>query len=324
MSSIVTFALNPCIDESVSVERLIADRKLRCAAPRFEPGGGGVNVARAIRKLGGRGLAVYPAGGPAGALLRSLLEAEGVDQLTIPIAGWTRENFNAREEMTGHQYRFVLPGPELTDEEREACLDAVAALKPFPSWVVASGSLPPRTPPDYLARLARLAHARGARFVLDAAGPAAERALEEGVQLFKPSLHEFRELTRLTGAEDAELVEAAMRYIRLGRCEAIVLSLGPAGAFLVTASGSDRIPAPTVPVRSTVGAGDAMLGAIVHRLRTGSSLAEAVRFGVAAGAATVMRPGTELCDRADAERLFERMADADASLQPVSQEGGSR
>jgi 6-phosphofructokinase 2 len=304
---IVTLTPNPAIDESTTLERLVPDRKLRCGIPRYEPGGGGVNVARTLRRLGGRALAIFPAGGPAGTLLRSLLDAEDVPHLAVPISGWTRENVNVREEATAHQYRFVLPGPELTAKEREALFEAVAGLSPFPAYVVASGSLPPGFPPDFLARVARLARSRGARFVLDSAGEAASRALEEGVHLYKPSLGEFRELAQLPGAGDAELTAEATRWIRAGRCEAIVLSLGAAGALCVTPSSAEHVRAPMVPVRSTVGAGDAMLAGVVMRLQEGWPLERAVRFGVAAAAASVMRPGTELCHRTDADRLFEEM-----------------
>jgi 6-phosphofructokinase 2 len=314
-AGIVTLTPNPCIDESAGFERLVPDRKLRCQTPSYEPGGGGVNVARAIRRLGGRALAVFPAGGPAGELLRSLLDAEDVVHLALPISCWTRENFNAREETTGHQYRFVFPGPQLTETELESFYEALAGLSPFPAYLVASGSLPPGCPADFLARLAVMARARGARFVLDSHGEAALRALDAGVHLFKPSLREFRELTRLPGAEEEELAAAAYRWVRLGRCEAIVLSLGAAGALWVTASASGRVPAPTVPVRSTVGAGDSMLAGIVLRLEEGCELADAVRFGVAAAAASVMNPGTELCRKTDAERLFASMA---ASATPIA------
>ena len=311
---IVTLTLNPCIDESASVERLVPDRKLRCGPTRYEPGGGGVNVARAIRRLGGRALALFPAGGPAGELLQDLLATEGVAHRALPVKEWTRENFNVCEDATGHQYRFVLPGPELAAEEREACFEAVAALTPFPDWLVVSGSLPPGFPADFLARLARLARDREAHMVLDSPGEAASRALDEGVHLYKPSLREFRELAGLPGAEDAELAEAARRWIRLGRCDTVVLSLGAAGALWVTESSSEHVRTPMVAVRSTVGAGDAMLAGIVLRLQAGWPIDQAVRFGVAAGAASVTKPGTELCSRADTERLFAAMAPSRESV----------
>ena len=312
---IVTLTINPCIDQSAAVEQVVPDRKLRCGPPRYEPGGGGINVARAVRKLGGEALAIYPAGGAAGELLRSLLAEEGVAQRPLPIAGWTRENFNAREETTGHQFRFVLPGPRLTRPEWEALLEEVATLRPFPAYLVASGSLPPGVPADFLARLARRTRERGGRLALDSSGEAATRALDEGVFLVKPSLREFQHLTGLSDAEESHLVSEAKRWIETGRCEIVVLSLGAAGVLCVTAETSERLLSPTVPVRSTVGAGDSMLAGIVLRLQQGRPLSEALRFGVAAGAATVMNPGTQLCHRMDAERLYKQMA----ALRPPSE-----
>ena len=167
---IVTITVNPCVDESADVERVVPDRKLRCGAPRYEPGGGGINVARAVHRLGGDALAIYPAGGPAGDLLRTLLADEGVPQRAIPIAaGHVRTSTSSRSS-TGRQFRFVLPGPGLAPAEREALFAEVSGLRPFPPYLVASGSLPPGFPSDYLAKLARLARERGARFVLDGSG----------------------------------------------------------------------------------------------------------------------------------------------------------
>ncbi len=306
--AIVTVTVNPCIDESTTVDQVVADRKLRCGPPRYEPGGGGINVARAIRRLGGEALAVYPAGGPAGELLASLLEREGVAHRPLPIAGWTRENLNVFEKSTGRQFRFVLPGPDLARREWEKLLLEIEGLRPFPAYVVASGSLPPAVPADFFARLARLTRAGGGRFALDTSGEPARVALEEGVFLVKPSLREFQHLTGLADAEESHLVAESKRWIDTGRCEVVVLSLGAAGVLWVTASSSERLLAPTVPVRSTVGAGDSLLAGIVLWLQQGRPIAEAVGFGVAAGAATVMNPGTELCHRVDAERLYEQLA----------------
>ncbi len=305
---IVTLTLNPCIDESASVDRVIPERKLRCGSPRHEPGGGGINVARAIRKLGGGALAVYPAGGPAGALLHDLLEAEGVAQRIVPIGGWTRQNLNVLEDATGRQFRFVLPGPELQPREVEACLEEIASLEPFPVYVVASGSLPPGAPPDFLARLARLVQERRGRLIVDSSGEPARQALDAGVYLVKPSVREFLALTGLSDdVEESRLVEEAKRWIEKRRCEIVVLSLGAAGVLWVSANACERIPAPVVPVRSTVGAGDCLLAGVVLGLQQGRSPREAVRFGVAAAAASVTNPGTALCRRVDAERLYAEM-----------------
>jgi 6-phosphofructokinase 2 len=301
---IATVTMNPAIDLSASVGRVVADRKLRCGAPRFEPGGGGINVARAIWKLGGEAVAVYPAGGPAGRLLADLLSREGVAQIVVSVAGWTRENLNILEQETGRQFRFVLPGPRLDEGEWRRCLDALEALHPFPRFLVASGSLPPGVPEDFFARLAELARRRAARFVLDSSGAPLHRAVEDGVFLCKPSLREFQEWTGEASADEGRWRELAREVVARGGCEVLVLSLGSAGALWTTQSEQERLTAPAVPVSSSVGAGDSMVAGIVLSLARGHTLREAARFGVAAAAAAVMNPGTELCRKEGAERLL--------------------
>jgi 6-phosphofructokinase 2 len=312
MPPIVTLTLNPAIDESTSVDYVVSESKLRCAAPRYEPGGGGINVARAVRCLGGEALALFAAGGPSGELLARLLEREGVARLEIPIAEWTRRNLNVREEATGRQYRFVFPGPTLRENEWRRALEVLRELQPRPEFLVASGSLPPGAPQDFYAVLAGFAREIGARFVLDSSGEPLRLAVETGVFLVKPSLREFQQLTGGTVREEPELTRAARGLIERGRCEVVVLSLGGAGALWVTATASERLPALAVPVASSVGAGDAMVAGIVLSLARGWSLGEAVRFGVAAGTAAVMSPGTQLCRREDAERLYALMGSAAA------------
>jgi 6-phosphofructokinase 2 len=312
MPPIVTLTMNPTIDENSSVEYVFSDVKLRCRAPSLEPGGGGINVARAVARLGGEALAVYAAGGPSGDLLKQLLDREGVPQLPIPIGEWTRRNVNVREDATGRQYRFVFPGPSLTESEWRSCLDTLKAVRPGPAFLVASGSLPPGVPEDFYARLAGIARDLQARFVLDASGEPLRLAVEQGVFLVKPSLHEFQQLMGGKACTESALPEAARHLIAKGRCEAVVLSLGRGGALWVSATQQERLGAPAVPVASTVGAGDAMVAGIVLSLARGRPLNEAVRFGVAAGAAAVMNPGTQLCRREDAERLFEQMRPAAA------------
>jgi 6-phosphofructokinase 2 len=305
---IVTLTLNPCIDVSTSVDHIVADRKLRCGQPRYEPGGGGINVARAIGRLGGEALAIYPAGGAAGDLLRSLLDREPLAQRPLSIAAWTRENVNVLEEATGRQFRLVFPGPSLESRDWEACLAAIESLAPLPEWIVASGSLPPGVPIDFYARLARWAKESNVRLAVDASGAALEAALNEGVFLAKPSLREFQELAGLTDADEGRLLIEARKQVLAGACEILVLSLGVAGVLWVAREGAERVTPPTVPAKSTVGAGDSLLAGVVLALHRGLPLPDAVRFGVAAAAATVMKPGTELCEREDAERLFEQMA----------------
>ena len=296
--------MNPAIDVSACVPYVIPGEKLRCGPPKYEPGGGGINVARAIRRLGGESLALFPAGGPAGLLLCSLLDAERVRHHTVPTDAWTRENLNVSEDVTRRQFRFVMPGPTLAEREWQGILEQLTALDPRPEYLVASGSLPPGAPADFYARVARIADRAGIKLVLDASGEPLRRALEHGVYVLKPSLLEFEELTGEANCEESRLPILARKLIDSRQCAILVVSLGARGVFWMSALERGRLAAPAVPVRSSVGAGDSMVAGIVLSLARGRPLRDAVRFGVAAGAASVMNPGTELCRAGDVERLY--------------------
>jgi len=305
MKVIVTITLNPAIDKSSSVDHVVAERKLYCKPPRFEPGGGGVNVSRAIKKLGGKSLLLYPTGGLTGKRLQELLDEEGLNHRPFPIEGMIRESLVILEESTGRQYRFGMPGPKLRKKEWELVLQELAAMEPSPDYVVASGSLPPGAPSDFYARVARAGKKRGAKAIIDVSGEALKEALEEGVFLIKPNVREFRELVGEDIKEEAQIRDEAQKMVKSGRCEVLVISLGAAGALAVSEDFVERILPPTVPIVSKVGAGDSMVAGIALSLARGNPLRESVLFGVAAGTAAVMTPGTELCRRKDAERLYE-------------------
>ncbi len=307
MQTVVTLTMNPTIDTSARVDHVVPERKLRCTSPRHEPGGGGINVSRVIHKLGGSSVTVYPVGGPTGRLLQHLLEQEELNLRPVSIENWTRENFVTLEEATGQQFRFVMPGPTLSEAEWQQCLEIVTALAPKPDYIVASGSLPPGVPTDFYARVARLGRRCGTRVIVDTPGEALRAAVREGVYLVKPNLRELSDLSDHELKDEALQEATVMDLVQRGRCEAVVLSLGAAGVLLGTASGCERFRAPTVPIISKVGAGDSTVAGMVLSLARGMSLHEAVRFGIACGAAAVMTPGTELCRREDAERLYARM-----------------
>jgi 6-phosphofructokinase 2 len=211
------------------------------------------------------------------------------------------------EESTGRQYRFGMPGPEFQKKEWEQFLDALSAVEPAPDYLVASGSLPPGVPADFYAQAARVGKDRGAKVIIDASGEVLEEVLKEGVYLIKPNVREFRGLVGEDIKEESQIKAEAKKMVKSGRCEVLVISLGAAGALMVSEEFADRILPPTVPIVSKVGAGDSMVAGIVLSLARGKPLRESVLFGVANGTAAVMTPGTELCRREEAERLYESM-----------------
>ena len=211
------------------------------------------------------------------------------------------------EEYTGQQFRFGMPGPALRNDEGERCLQELSAIRPKPDYLVASRSLPPGVPPDFYARVARMGKENGAKVMIDASGDALNQALQEGVYLVKPNYREFRDLVGQDMKEESQIEAEALKLVKSGRCEILVISLGAAGALMVSKEVVEHIRPPTVPIVSKVGAGDSMVAGTVLSLARGQTPRDAVLFGIAAGAAAVMTPGTEMCRREDVERLYAKM-----------------
>jgi 6-phosphofructokinase 2 len=304
MAHIVTLTLNPAIDLATVVPEVTPEHKLRCGPVRRDPGGGGINVARVVRELGGESIAVYTRGGPTGAFLEHLLEEKGLTRRSVPIADYTRESFTVSEHGSAREYRFILPGPTLTEREWQACLDAVVQVGAHAAFIIASGSLPSGVPVDFYARVARLAKTLGARAVVDAAGEPLRAALEEGVYLAKPNR---RELCELTGAREEDFpaqAAAARELVMKGRAEVLVVSMGADGAMLTTRTSQLQAKPPPVEAHSAVGAGDSFLAGMTVALSRGQPPEEAFRWGVAAGTSAILSLGTELCHRRDFERLL--------------------
>lgn len=302
--NVATLTMNPALDFSAEVEKIEPIHKLRCTAVRRDPGGGGINVARVIRRLGGEVSAVFPVGGVTGSLLESLLRIEGVHGVPIAIKGETREDFTVLEHRSGHQYRFVTPGPEFSTGEADRCAQAFDLADRHPEIVVASGSLPPGVPPEFFAAVATAAKAKGAKTIVDTSGPALRAALRAGVWLAKPNL---RELTELAGAhlsDEVAWLAAARKLVTDGSAEIVALSLAEKGARLITRDEAWAAHAPPITPLSTVGAGDSFVGALTWVLSRHEPLTRALRYAVAAGTAALLSHGTELCHAEAVERLL--------------------
>jgi 6-phosphofructokinase 2 len=301
---IVTLTINPALDKSTFVEEIEPDHKLRCETPVFEPGGGGINVSRAIKRMGGESLTLYLAGGATGNVLSQLLDKEELTHIPIPSIKWTRENFAVTERSTDRQFRFGMPGSIIPEEEWKYTLMKLEKIRPTPEFIVASGSLPQGVPDDFYARVATIAKDMGAKLILDTSGEALKKAAGIGVYLLKPN---SAELADMAGKEDMTQEEEeafAQQLVREGLCEVMVVSLGAKGAMLVTKTDVFRAEPPRIKPKSTVGAGDSMVAGMVYTLAQGWPLADVLKYGVAAGTATTMSPGSELCQQKDIEEIY--------------------
>ena len=306
MSDILTVTLNPALDVLTTIERVSDTHKMRCGPTLKHPGGGGVNVARVLHRLGASCQAVYLAGGVTGERHRQLVRDEGVRCHVVPIADETRESFSAHELATGHDYRFVLPGPQVTDTEWQSCLDYIAQHMPK-KFLVLSGGLAPGVPDDFFARAAQLAKAHNVRVILDSNGPALSHALHEGVYLFKPSLRELRDLTGQALPDTDSQVAAARALIAQGQAHIVAVSLGEDGALVVSAQESWQARSIAVEVQTTIGAGDSFVAGMTWALARGDKLLPAFQYGMASGAAALLHPGTALSQAADVHHLLPRL-----------------
>lgn len=316
MAGIVTITFSPCIDKSTSIAALIPEKKLLCTAPVLEPGGGGINVARVIHKLGGDVVAVFPSGGYTGKYFNHLLEKENIPCIIIETENETRENIIVLDESSNNQYRFGMPGTELKETEWKKCLQAVEEINDV-GFIVASGSLPPGVSPGIFALLSDIARKKNAKFIADTSGDALKQAATAGAYLLKPNLGELAALSGVTDIETGEIKTVTKKILKQYPVEILVVSAGAQGAMLFTKNKSYTVQAPPVYRKSTVGAGDSMVAGIIYSLSKKTSLEEALQFGVACGTAATLNAGTELCKPADAEMLYKKIVVSNPKLLSV-------
>ncbi|WP_105635093.1 6-phosphofructokinase II [Cronobacter dublinensis] len=304
MVRIYTLTLAPSLDSATLTPQIYPEGKLRCSAPVFEPGGGGINVARAIVHLGGSATALFPAGGATGEHLVSLLHDEQVAVETISARDWTRQNLHVHVESTGEQYRFVMPGAALTDDELRQLEEKVLAIEPGAILVI-SGSLPPGVGVEKLQQLIKAARQKGIRLIVDSSGDALAAALDVGdIELVKPNQKELAALVKRSLDAPDDVRQAAMELVQQGKARRVVVSLGPQGALGVDGGDCVQVVPPPMKSQSTVGAGDSMVGAMTLRLAQDAPLLDMVRYGVAAGSAATINQGTRLCSQENTDRIY--------------------
>lgn len=306
LPSFVTLTLNPAVDLACTAAAVRPLHKIRTHGDAFDPGGGGINVARVLAELGTPALSLVACGGAIGNLLCDLLARDQLPFEAIPIAGSTRLAITVHEEGSHDEYRFVPEGPHLHEHEWRAAYDRVLAHldQHKADWLILSGSLPRGVPDDFYARLAKAATARNTQVALDTSGAPLRAAMGTGLALIKPSQGEFEALVgqKLTTREAQD--DATKALVDSGAVKAVAVTFGHEGALLTTNAGIWRAPPLNVPAVSAVGAGDSFLAAMVFAFARGDSPEAALNLASCAGAAAVMNPGTAHPKRAQILALF--------------------
>lgn len=315
--AIFTVTLNPALDLTSEVEELVPNQKLRCETPSVDPGGGGVNVSRAIRILGGESTPWVTRGGSVGEELVLRLEEEGLAPHAFDISGTTRQSLAIGVRGTHDQYRFVFPGPEITEGEAQAIAEALRGVTREGDWIVLSGSLPPGLPACFYRDLAASLEKAKRRVIADTSGEAlsAFLSIEEPPSVLRMNHQEAAELCGRPLSTIEDTAQAARQLCDDGVAQLVVLTHGDVGCILATRGQCHRIPAPKVERRSAVGAGDSLVGALTLGLSQDWELPRVGAYAMAAAASALTTPATDLCRRdqvedfaADLERQMSRGA----------------
>ena len=300
---IATITLNPSLDRTITVPGLELGESNRWTSLRYYAGGKGIDVSRAIHEMGGQTIAYGFTGGHEGRTLEILLDEDGVPFSLTPIEQETRINFIISDTRIFQQTIINAPGPHISKRELERFLKKLRGIYPNPALMVVSGSVPPGIPVDIYYTIVQGAKGYRVRTILDSAGQWLEEGIKAKPYLIKPNVHEAEELLKTELPTEEAIIEAALNLVAMG-VKIAVISRGKDGVIAATKGSIFKAVSPPVKVRSAVGAGDCTVAGLALKLAWGGSLIEACRLAVAMGTAAVLTPGTELCHRADVEKLL--------------------
>lgn len=308
MSVIITLTLSPCIDKSTSVAKFIPEKKLKCAAPKYEPGGGGINVSRSLNKFGIESTSVYISGGHTGKFLDELISHENIEAFPVVSLLNTRENFIVFENSTHFQFRFGMPTNPVKKNEWKHIIKFLSSQVAI-DYLVVSGSINQNIDDEFFTELSRIVKQKKCKLIADTAGKPLLKLIAGGAFLIKPNQNEYAQLYGQTELTIEKMKETSLDLINQGLVENCIVSLGEKGALLVTKEKSTLYVPPQIEVKSTVGAGDSMIAGIIFSLLNNKSIYDSVKYGVSCGTATTLNPGTELFKISDVEKVYRNVTD---------------
>jgi len=303
---IATLTLNPTVDVSYTIPKLVTDQKAHATNTRYDPGGNGVNVARGLMSLGVQAHACLITGGEIGKLIMRLLADHAGYLHPVQVDGETRINCTLLQEDPPLQYEVDGVGPIVTDEAMAEISDVF--LRSAENGIgVLTGSIPPGVHRDVYAKLTRRLREHDARAVVDAQSSLLQAALPERPYLIKPNRYELELLCgrKLPRIED---VAREAQILHHEGVEHVCVSLGRDGALFVDDSGTYYARSPKVDVISTVGAGDSMVAGLIYALSLGQESEDVLRLGVACGSATATTPGTRIFTEPEARSLMDQIS----------------
>lgn len=305
--NIITLTVNPALDKSAKVNGVIPSQKLKCHSIAYQPGGGGINISRLLKRLDIETKCIVPLGGDTGSYFEELLVKENIQPVVIPVKAWTRENLAILDTQTGQQYRFGMPGNEITNENNLITNTIDKIIKPNDVFVI-SGSLAPGLPTRFFAQLIRGLSGKQVKVIIDTSGKPLMEALKETVYLIKPNQRELAQLAGKSFLSNKEQEAFALDIVANKKAEYVAVSLGARGAFLASKQGVIHQTTPSIKVKSTIGAGDSMVAGLIYGIINGYSLEEKLKMGIACGVATTMSEGTNLASVENINNVLQLMS----------------
>ncbi len=305
--TIYTLCLNPSLDKSVIIKKILFDDINRIARFQEDPGGKGINVSRVISFLGGATLALGFSGGTTGKRIEELLSKKKVRFSFTKIKKETRLILNIFEERTKKTIRLNEQGPKVKKEDIKKLLSFIFSL-PYQKndYFVCSGSPTKGISSDIYQKIIKKLNKIGVRTVLDSDNKPLELGIKSAPFLIKPNLWELSRLFKKNVQTVHEIILASKNLLKKG-IKIVIISLGEKGAILVSKECIFSAIPQQIKVKSTIGSGDALLAGFLFSLTHGKDLKDALKFGVALGTATCLQPGTAICQNSDIPEILKKV-----------------
>lgn len=303
---IYTVTLNPAIDKTAEIPNFSAGAVNRIGSLREDAGGKGINVSKCLKALGVPSVAVMVLAGEAGKHLEELVKAEGLSVLCVQAEGQTRTNLKIVDTEQGQNTDINEPGPMVTEDILCSLLEVLRAKVSSGDIVILAGSLPKGAPADTYGKWTESFGAMGVRVFLDADGVCMAEGIRRKPWLIKPNETELARVLGRPMDTQEQILAGGKELLDMGISN-VVISMGGDGAFFLWEDGIYRAKSLSVPVLSTVGAGDSVVAAMACGLAQNLSREEQIRLAMAMGAASVMQSGTQAPDRETVQKLAEQV-----------------
>ncbi|MDN5299276.1 MAG: 1-phosphofructokinase [Clostridiales bacterium] len=289
---IITVTVNPAMDRTLEIANLFGGGLNIVNASQLDAGGKGINVSKTIRRLGGKAVATGLLGGETGVQIRRRLDHMDIPHDFVDVAGETRTNIKVFDAASQKTTEFNELGPALTLDDLSRLMVKLETLIIPGSIVVLSGSVPKTLPNDTYARLITCVHVCKGMVFLDASGQVFKEAVAAQPDMIKPNRHELEGYFGKAMQTEADYIEAGQHFLSLG-IKQIVFSLGNEGAYYINEKAIFRLKPLKVETQSSVGAGDAFVGAFVYGMTNGDSTEDILRLALATSAGAVTTKGTQ-------------------------------